>query len=114
MTQSQENDRQESNQQDNLQSPLLESFLNPILNNLGNAIGKIIASLLPIAIIIWVIKSKINVLSIFGIDTQHLQTFLPLGLSTGLLLYLTAALSTPVTVAFGIAVIIFLLISNAM
>ena len=110
----------ENNQQDNLQPSLQESFIYPIVNNIGqvigNVIGKTIISLLLITIVLLGIKYQGGFPSLLGVDINLTdpQIMIPLGASTGLIFYLTAILSTPVSVAFGIGFILFLLISKYM
>lgn len=98
----------EDNSTSNLQVSLIESFLSFI----ANSFRKITAILLIIVTVLFIIKYSDILLSFIDFNLTDPQILLPLGVSTGLVFYLTTMLATPIPVALGIGLIIYLVINS--
>ena len=106
MTQPQNNNISQS---DNQQPSLTEKLFVSLIENLSQALGKILWSSIIIGIIIFFINNHNDLFSLVGFELGDPHILIPLGVSTGLVFFLTTMLSTPVSVAVGVALIIYLI-----
>lgn len=102
----------DNNQNRNLGITFTQKIANNLVENVGGIIYKIIGILITIIVALYIIKHPANFLSIVDFDLTNPEIFLPLGASAGLVVFMTAFLSTPVSVAIGVSMLIYLLISS--
>lgn len=99
---------QNNNQQIDNSSLLIASFWQFLVEKTTTKITKIIVVPLIIGVFLLTIKYQGNLVSLFDFNITDPAIFIPLSASTGLVVLMTTLLSTPVSVAFAVGIIIYL------
>lgn len=103
MTQSQQNDSQSS---------IGNKFFNSLLENIGQTIGKVLGLIIAIGLIGFVLSNHNDLFSFIGFDLGDPRILIPLGASTGLVVFMTTILSTPISVSLGVAILMYLIFDH--
>ena len=88
------------------------NFWHSIIEKVSNRIAKKTAIFFSIGVTILAIGYQGSIFSLFNFNITDPSVLIPLGTSTGLVVLMTTLLSTPVSVAFAVGLIFYLVFNQ--